>query len=119
MDAGGTLDERFDGLELRPLAGDLRLIVASTKRSRMLGLGKLDALPIGDGLLLKPCRSIQTVTMRFALDLVWLDSDGHPFRLDEDVAPRRQRTCLRARSVIETNAGEGRRFQAALAKGAG
>lgn len=110
-----TLDERFDGLERRTLTADLTLIVASTRRSRMLGLAKLDALPPGHGLLLAPCRSIHTITMRFALDLVWLDADGDPIRLDEDVSPRRQRTCLRARSVIESNAGEGRRFRAALA----
>lgn len=109
-----TLDERFDGLERRPLGGDLTLIVASGRRARRLGLAKLDALAPGHGLLLAPCRSIHTVAMRFALDLVWLDVNGHPIRLDEDVAPRRQRTCLRARSVIETSSGEGRRFQAVL-----
>lgn len=115
--AGGTLDERFEGLDRRPLADDLTLIVASTRRSRMRGLAGLGALPAGHGLLLSPCRSIHTLAMRFALDLVWLDRDGVPLRLDEDVAPRRQRSCLRARTVIEANAGEGQRFQAALAAG--
>jgi len=115
--AGGTLHERFEGLDRRPLADDLTLIVASTRRSRMRGLAGLGALPAGYGLLLSPCRSIHTLAMRFALDLVWLDRDGAPLRLDENVAPRRQRSCLRARSVIETNAGEGRRFQAVLAAG--
>ncbi|MBW3652978.1 MAG: DUF192 domain-containing protein [Actinobacteria bacterium] len=111
------LDDRFDGLERRALPGGLTLIVASTRRSRMRGLAKLDALPADHGLLLAPCRSVQTVTMRFALDLVWLDADGRPVRLDEDVAPRRMRTCLRARSVIETAAGGGPRFRAALRSG--
>lgn len=112
-----TLDERFDGLQLRPLAGGLTLIVASNRRARMRGLAKLDALPAGHALLLAPCRSIHTMTMRFELDLVWLDGDGRPIRVDEQVAPRRMRTCLRARSVIEANAGEGERFSAALADG--
>ncbi len=82
----------------------------------MLGLAKLDALPRAHALLLEPCRSVHTVTMRFALDLIWLDRDGDPIRLDEDVAPWRQRSCLRARSVIEANAGDGRRFSDALAR---
>jgi uncharacterized membrane protein (UPF0127 family) len=52
--------------------------------------------------------------MRFALDLVWLDGSGALVRLDRAVAPRRVRTCLRARSVVETPAGCGERFAAAL-----
>jgi len=113
-DTDSSLDRRFDGLQRRPLAGGLTLIVAGSRRSRMLGLAKLDALPADHGLLIGPCRSIHTFTMRFALDLVWLDGDGRPARLDEDVAPRRMRTCLRARSVVETAAGGGARMRAAL-----
>lgn len=109
-----ALDERFGGLEQRALPGGLTLIVASTRRSRRLGLAKLGALPSGYGLLLAPCRSVHTLTMRFALDLVWLDRDERPVRHDAGVPPRRMRTCVRARSVVETAAGEGARFQAAL-----
>ncbi|MBW3609818.1 MAG: DUF192 domain-containing protein [Actinobacteria bacterium] len=116
-DSKPRLDHRFDGLERRALRGGLTLIVASSRRSRMRGLAKLDALPADHGLLLSPCRSVQTVTMRFALDLVWLDADGRPVRLDEDVVPRRMRSCLRARSVIETAAGGGARVRAALHRG--
>ena len=112
-----VLDGRFDGLERRDLPGGLRLIVPSTRRSKMLGLAKLDALPADYGLLLEPCRSIHTLTMRFALDLVWLDRGGRPVRVDEDVPPRRLRTCMRARSVVETAAGGGAAFRAALADG--
>jgi uncharacterized membrane protein (UPF0127 family) len=110
-----ALDERFAGLEQRELPGDLTLIVASSRRSRRLGLAKLGGLPAGYGLLLAPCRSVHTVAMRFALDLVWLDRDERPVRVDMGVSPRRLRSCLRARSVIETAAGEGARFRAALA----
>lgn len=116
-DSAGALDERFDGLERRELPGGLTLMVAGGRRSRMLGLSKLDALPAGHALLFDRCRSVHTVGMRFALDLVWLDADGRPLRLDEDVAPRRLRSCLRARSVVETAAGGGGRFHAALAGG--
>ncbi|MDQ3722019.1 MAG: DUF192 domain-containing protein [Actinomycetota bacterium] len=110
-----ALDERFDGLERRALPAGLTLIVAAGRRSRMLGLARLDVLPNGHGLLLGSCRSVHTVTMRFALDLVWLDGAGRPVRLDEDVARGRMRTCLRARAVVETAAGSGARFRAALA----
>jgi uncharacterized membrane protein (UPF0127 family) len=110
-----ALDERFAGLEQRRLPGGLTLIVACSRRSRRRGLAKLDGLPAGYGLLLAPCRSVHTVAMRFALDLVWLDSDERPVRLDTGVSPRRLRSCLRARCVIETAAGEGARFRSALA----
>jgi uncharacterized membrane protein (UPF0127 family) len=53
--------------------------------------------------------------MRFALDLVWLDRDGRVVRVDRGVGPWRVRTCLRARSVVETRAGEGDGFAVALA----
>lgn len=113
-------DRRFDGLPRRPLADGLTLIVASSRRARTLGLARLDALPADHALLLGPCRSVHTAGMRFALDLVWLDGDGRPLRVDERVPPRRMRTCLRARSVVETAAGAGARFCAALERdGAG
>jgi uncharacterized membrane protein (UPF0127 family) len=53
--------------------------------------------------------------MRFALDLLWLGADGTLVRLDRAVAPRRLRSCLRARAVVEVAAGEGAGFAAALA----
>lgn len=62
-------------------------------------------MPSEVGLELAPCRSIHTFGMRFALDLIWLDGAGRVVRVDPDVAPRRFRTCLRARSVIETRGG--------------
>jgi hypothetical protein len=52
-------------------------------------------------LLIEGCRSVHTFGMRYALDLVWLDGDGAVIRVDRGVPPRRVRTCLRARSVIE------------------
>ena len=109
-----TLDARFEGLERRALAGALTLLVAGGPRSRMLGLSRLDALPSDHALLFESCRSIHTGGMRFALDLVWLDRLGAVVRVDAAVGPRRMRTCLRARSVVECNAGHGERFAAAL-----
>jgi uncharacterized membrane protein (UPF0127 family) len=39
--------------------------------------------------------------MRFALDLVWLDSDRRVVRVDRAVPPWRVRSCRAARSVLE------------------
>jgi uncharacterized membrane protein (UPF0127 family) len=76
----------------------------------MRGLAGLDDLPAGWALHLAPCRSVHTVGMRFALGLVWLDRVGGVVRVDELVVPRRLRTCVRARSVVETGAGEASTF---------
>jgi uncharacterized membrane protein (UPF0127 family) len=89
--------------------------VAADRRSRLRGLAGRDRLPADQALLIERCRSVHTVGMRFALDLLWLDAAGVVIRLDSDVKPWRLRTCLRARSVIETNAGCGEQFEKQLA----
>lgn len=79
---------------------------ASTGRARLLGLAGLAeaAVPSELGLHLPRTRSVHTAGMRFALDLVWLGRDGAVVRVDRGVRPWRLRTCLAARSVIETRA---------------
>jgi uncharacterized membrane protein (UPF0127 family) len=52
--------------------------------------------------------------MRFALDLVWLGRNGRVVRVDHGVAPWRMKLCVRARSVVETTAGEGDAFATVL-----
>lgn len=69
--------------------------------ARLLGLAGLRSLPPGIGLLLPRTRSVHTVGMRFALDLVWLDRHGRVVRVDRAVAPLRVRCCREARAVIE------------------
>lgn len=54
-------------------------------------------------LLLDRCRSVHTFGMRYPLDLFWLRGD-RIVRVDRDVPPRRVRTCLRARAVLEVPA---------------
>jgi len=111
-----SLPGRLAALESRPLPGGLTLLVAGDRRSRRRGLAHLDptGLPAGHALLFERCRSVHTIGMRFALDLVWLDGEGAVVRLDRAVAPRRVRTCLGARSVVEVAAGDGERVVAAF-----
>lgn len=115
-----TLPDRLAGLERRTLAGGLTLLVAGDRRARRRGLAHLPrgALPEDHALAFERCRSVHTIGMRFALDLLWIDADGMLLRVDRAVAPRRLRTCLGARGVIEAAAGTGERFAAGLARGA-
>jgi uncharacterized membrane protein (UPF0127 family) len=104
---------RLDALPGRDLPGGLRVANAERRADRMKGLAKLDAMPPGYALHLPRCRSVHTFTMRFPLDLIWLGRDGRPVRVDRDVPPSRMKLCLRARSVVEANAGTADAFLAA------
>ena len=86
---------------------------AHTRAARLKGLAKLDSMPASAALHIPKCWSVHTFTMRFPLDLIWLDRDGGVVRVDEAVPPRRVRTCVRARSVVEANAGCAAAFVAA------
>jgi len=105
--------ERFAGLPQRSLPGGLTVVEANTGKSRRKGLAKLDSLPGDYGLLIPRCPSVHTFGMRFALDLIWLGKGGVVVRVDRDVPPRRMRICTRARSVVETAAGEADAFLSA------
>lgn len=110
-----TAAERFEELPAVELGDGLVVHEATTWASRRDGLSGLPELPVAWGLHIAPCRSIHMFGMRFPLDLVWVDKDGGVARVDTDVAPRRMRTCLKARSVIEVAAGQGEAFAAAWA----
>lgn len=109
----GAPSARLAGLPALALPGGLVVHEARTWSARGAGLARLASLPPDLGLWIAPCRSIHTVGMRFALDLVWLDARDVVLAVDAGVAPRRQRTRLRARSVIEVAAGRGEAFVAA------
>ena len=104
---------RLDDLPGRELPGGLRVAEASTRAARMKGLARLDAMPPTTALHIPRCRSVHTFTMRFPLDLIWLDKRGHVVRVDHAVPPRRLKWCVRARSVVEAGAGTGDTFVAA------
>jgi uncharacterized membrane protein (UPF0127 family) len=104
---------RLDGLPGRELTGGYRVAEADSRAARMKGLAKLDALPERLALHIPRCRSVHTFTMRFPLDLIWLDKHGQVVRIDPAVPPRRLKLCMRARSVIEANAGTADAFVAA------
>jgi uncharacterized protein len=102
---------RLGRLPAKELGAGLRVHDARGYTARRRGLGGLDALPADRALRLR-ARAVHTFTMRFPLDLIWLDRAGGVLRVDRDVPPRRHRACRRAHAVIETNAGCADRFLA-------
>lgn len=77
--------------------------VADTKGARSKGLLGRDG--IDGAIVLRPCRSVHTLGMRFPLDIAYLDADGMVIRI---VRMKRHRIGLpvwKARTVIEAEAG--------------
>jgi uncharacterized protein len=53
-----------------------RIVVADRWWSRLRGLMGRSNLAPGEGLLLRPCRAVHMMGMRFPLDIAFLDTNG-------------------------------------------
>ncbi len=71
----------------------------------MRGLLGRAALTDRQALLIRPCSSVHTFGMRYALDLVYLRRDWTIRKLVHNLAPRRLSFCPGAAMVIEMPAG--------------
>ena len=73
---------------------------------RLKGLLGKKALAPGQGMVIRPCRSIHTVGMAFAIDVGFVDAQGCLCRVVEDLPPGKVGVGAReARYVIEAPAG--------------
>jgi uncharacterized membrane protein (UPF0127 family) len=81
-----------------------RYPVATTARSRLLGLALLARDRASPGLLLTGCRSVHTFGMRFRLDVYFLDDEGRFVSLRASVPPGRIVRDRRAAAVLEVPA---------------
>lgn len=82
------------------------VVVADRWGRRLRGLLGKRRLHPGQGLLLRPCFSIQTMFMRFPIDAVFLDHDLVVLKIDSSLKPFRTSSCRGAREVVELSAGE-------------
>jgi len=81
-----------------------RLSVAGTHWSRLRGLMWKDAasFPAGDGLWIVPSRGVHTLAMRFAIDVLYLDTKNFVVHVEQDLKPWRvARVSMRTASVLE------------------
>jgi uncharacterized membrane protein (UPF0127 family) len=77
------------------------VLVATTLRSRLLGLALLRRERAGAGLLIPRCRSVHTFGMRFPLDVFFLDAEGRVIELHRSVPPCRVMRSPAAIAVLE------------------
>jgi uncharacterized membrane protein (UPF0127 family) len=82
-----------------------RIDLAVTRRDRRKGLLGRERLERREGMLISPCWSVHTVSMRFPIDVVFVNRDGCAVRMVHTLKPWRMAASLRAHAVIELAAG--------------
>lgn len=83
---------------------------AKTFYTRLVGLLNRRCLNETEGLLIKPCSSIHTIGMRFAIDVVYLSNENRVLGFSEDVKPYRFRVAPQGTvSVLEVSEGNVKR----------
>jgi uncharacterized membrane protein (UPF0127 family) len=97
---GVETPQRFRRLERTELLGQ-EVPVATTWLSRLLGLALLPRERAGPGLLIPRCRSVHTLGMRFALDLLFLDERRRVIGIRRGVPPGRFVRWPGAMAVLE------------------
>lgn len=83
----------------------LRIRHARRFWQRAIGLLGRRALAADEALLIRPCSSIHTFGMRFAIDVVFLDRAGVVLALHPALPPWRTARCRGAQAVLELAAG--------------
>lgn len=104
----GRLD-RYPALTLMRADGTPLALVrlAATRRARLLGLAGMAGLEPGTGLLIPHCRSVHTVGMRFAIDVIFLEGSAAPIvsAVRPRLGPGRAVACARASATLELAGG--------------
>lgn len=78
---------------------------AQTAWERTRGLLAYPTLSLGEGMLISACSTVHTFGMRYALDLVYLDSAGQVKKMVHGVKPARFSGAWGASSTLELAAG--------------
>jgi uncharacterized membrane protein (UPF0127 family) len=70
-----------------------RVIMAQDIKSRSVGLLSRQRMGKDEGLLIKPCNSIHTFFMKFAIDVVFLGKDSKVAKIVKDMGPFNLAAC--------------------------
>ena len=79
--------------------------IAATRVDRRRGLLGRDALDLSTALILAPCAAVHTVFMRFPIDVVFVDRDGHVRTIVKNLQPWRIAASPRAYATVEMAGG--------------
>ena len=81
------------------------VLVADTFLTKAQGLIGKAQLSSNEGMLIKQCCSIHTFGMTYAIDVIFLNSNGQIIRVVENLKPLRFARCGKACMVLELRAG--------------
>ncbi len=85
--------------------------LANSFFKRFKGLMFRQSMPLDYGLLLSPCKAIHTFSMRFPIDVVYLDADSKIIHIEKSMQPNKVgKTIKSAASVLELNSGMAEKF---------
>lgn len=85
------------------LASRLRLAVTFFRRLK--GLLGTKGLPKGEALLIRPCSSIHTIGMKYAIDVFFMTSDDRVLKIAASIPPGRVAAARKSAYVLELPAG--------------
>ena len=81
--------------------------LASTFGQRLRGLMGRREMPPGSAMLLYPCNAVHTCFMRFPIDIIFLDREGHVLEIVHSLPPFHfTGTVKESRLVVELPAGQ-------------
>jgi uncharacterized membrane protein (UPF0127 family) len=103
-----VIDVRVPGLRTR-----LRVRSTSPWRSQTMGLVKPRELKDACGVWIQSCRSVHTVGMRHAIDVIFLRADGVITKVVPGMKPWRLARCAEAHTTLELRAGWARKLNLA------
>lgn len=83
----------------------IQIKIADTFWSRMCGLLGTKYLNKEQGLLIRPCNSVHMFGMNYAIDVIYLDQDGHILKIVANLKPWQFCLCWSAKSALEVPAG--------------
>jgi uncharacterized protein len=82
-----------------------RCVLATTSWTRSKGLLGRARLDPDEGLWIQPTNSIHMWFMRFAIDVVYADSEGRVLKLVRGIKPWRMSVCRAAKVALELAEG--------------
>lgn len=85
------------------VANDVEL--ADTRESRRKGLLGRESMRASSALILRPCFSVHTAFMRFAIDVVFVNRDGVVVKVSRNLIPWRVAGAWGAHAAVEVGAG--------------
>ena len=83
--------------------------LANTFWQRLKGLLGTRLLPLGQGLIIKPCNSVHTFGMGYPIDVLFVDGNHCIIKIVENMLPSKMSMSSGSQYVVELPAGTAQR----------